>query len=229
LNYRIKLLLLFLCALGTIFVFTTGYAVVDTLSRLNVVETDRDAWQKPAEVIDALHLSPGDTVFDLGCGSGYFSIRLSSVVGKNGKVLAEDIRRLPLFFLWLRTFWQNSNVHTVHGAPLDPRLPAIGANAVLIANTYHELSDSRPILSAIAKSLTAGGRLVIVDRQPAPPRAGETGALDHAIPLSQVEREVQQAGFSVVVQDDRFIEQDPGRESWWLLVARKSDSATGLP
>jgi len=229
LNYRVKLLLLLLCGLGTIFVLTTGYAVVDTLSRLNAVEADRDLWQKPSEVIAALHLSPGDTVFDLGCGSGYFAVRLSSVVGKGGKVFAEDIRRLPLFFLWLRTVLRNSNVEILHGEPSDPHLPVNGVNAVLIANTYHELSDSRSIVSAVSKALTGGGRLVIVDRQPAPAPAGAAVEPDHAVSLAQVETELHQAGFSVVVQDDRFIEQDPGHQSWWLLVARKSDLAASSP
>src|SRR5512140_3333737 len=37
----------------------------------------RDAWQKPDEVLNALHLQRTDRVADLGAGTGYFSVRIA--------------------------------------------------------------------------------------------------------------------------------------------------------
>src|SRR6202047_713282 len=103
-SYRIKLVLFLACAIAVLFLFDTAYQGLNTLPRLNVVEAERDQWQRPSDVIQALDLSPGNVVVDLGCGSGYFTLKLSAPVGKSGRVLAEDIRRLPLVFLWLRKF-----------------------------------------------------------------------------------------------------------------------------
>ena len=102
-NYRVKLLVVLLCALATLFIFDTARSALDTISRLDVVEAERDQWQRPSDVIRALDLKPGNVVVDLGCGSGYFTLKLSLSVGESGRVIAEDIRRLPLSFLWFRT------------------------------------------------------------------------------------------------------------------------------
>lgn len=162
LSYRVKLLLFFLCALTVFLVFNVGYSALNTLSRLDVVEAERDQWQRPSAVIDALDLRPGSVAVDLGCGSGYFTWKLSSRVGDSGRVIAEDIRSLPLVFLWFRTVLKREhNVTIVHGEPNNPHLPK-RVNRGLIANTYHEFRDTRLILVHVYQSLAPGGQLVVV-------------------------------------------------------------------
>lgn len=223
LNYRVKLALFLLCGITTLFLFNTAYQALNTLSRLNVVEAERDQWQRPSDVIQALGLKPGNVVVDLGCGSGYFTLKLSSAVGMTGRVIAEDIRRLPLVFLWVRTFQKGQhNVSVVLGVPNDPRLH-VPVNAVLIANTYHEFTDSQPILVREYQSLLSGGRLVVVDREPRPATTNstQTTAKYHEISADQVQGELLRAGFAIISRQDRFIEQDPSNETWWLIIARK--------
>jgi ubiquinone/menaquinone biosynthesis C-methylase UbiE len=222
LNYRLKLLIFFVCALGVFFLLNTGYSALNTISRLDVVEAERDQWQHPAQVVQALGSRPGDIVVDLGCGSGYFALKLSEPVGKTGRVLAEDIRRLPLAFLWFRTILKNArNVRVVQGDATDPHLPRQRVNEVLIANTYHELIDPKAILAKVRQSLVSGGRLVILDRAPKPADSGSTGLAGHEISAGQVEKELREAQFEVFTRQDDFIERDPDNESWWLIVARK--------
>jgi len=224
LSYRLKLALFFLCAVITLFIVNTAYSGLNTLSRLNSVEAERDQWQRPSDVVQALALKPGNVVVDLGCGSGYFTLKLSAPVGNDGKVLAEDIRRLPLMFLWFRAFLKNEhNVRVMHGDPSDPHLTAQEVNAVLIANTYHEFTDSKSILVHVYRSLVPGGRLVVVDREPQTfeARSGETAMVHHEISSEQVEDELRRAGFEIVDRQDRFIEKDPSNEAWWLIVTRK--------
>ncbi len=116
LSYRLKLLALLICAMATFALLNTGYSALNTISRLDVVEAQRDQWQRPTEILQALAIKPGDTVAEIGCGSGYFSLKLSAAVGKGGRVYAEDIRRLPLVFLWFRTILKNDpNIRVVHG------------------------------------------------------------------------------------------------------------------
>ena len=221
-NYRLKLLLFVLGALAIFFLFNTGYSALNTISRLDQVEAERDRWQRPAEVLHALDIKPGDVVVDLGCGSGYFALRLSPQAGKNGRVLAEDIRRLPLVFLWFRTIVKSEhNITVIHGDVTDPHLPPERVNEVLIANTYHELTDSQAILAHVRESLMPDGRLVVVDRAPKPSDIGASPLTEHEISVEQVEKELRRDQFEIVTLQNNFIDKDPDNESWWLIVARK--------
>ena len=229
-SYRLKLALFFLSALGILFVLNTGYSALNTLSRLNVVEAERDQWQRPMDVVQALGIRQGHVVVDLGCGSGYFTLKLSSQVGKNGRVIAEDIRRLPLAFLWFRTIGKNEhNVSSVYGDPIDPHLPTEKVNGVLISNTFHELTEPQAILAHVRQSLVPGGRLVLVDRAPKATDIGNNQLVEHEISAEQVEIELRKAHFEIVTRQDDFIDKDPARESWWLIVARKPLTDQGHP
>ena len=50
----------------------------------------RDQWQRPDRVISVLGLQPGQTVADIGAGTGYFTVRLAKAPGV-AKVYAVDI------------------------------------------------------------------------------------------------------------------------------------------
>jgi SAM-dependent methyltransferase len=51
---------------------------------------ERDAWQKPEEILDALHLQRTSLVADIGAGTGYFSVRIAKRIPE-GKIFAADI------------------------------------------------------------------------------------------------------------------------------------------
>ena len=53
-------------------------------------DPQRDAWQKPHEVIQALSLPPQGVVADIGAGTGYFAARLANMLPK-GRVYAADV------------------------------------------------------------------------------------------------------------------------------------------
>lgn len=220
-SYRVKLLVLFLGALAVLLVLNVGYSAIETFSRLNSVEADRDQWQRPRDVIQALELRPGNVVVDLGCGSGYFSLKLSTPVGPGGQVIAEDIRRLPLIFLWFRAAARKEhNVKVVLGDPTDPHLPS-HVDAVLISNTYHEFTQSHSILVDVYEALRSKGRLIVVDREPKLANNSDLQSAEHEISAAQVETELRQTKFDVVTRQDHFIEGDSYGENWWLIAARK--------
>jgi len=210
-SYRVKLAIFALGAVVFLFVLNTAYQALNTLRSLDIIEAQRDQWQRSSEIVRALNLQQGSTVVDLGCGSGYFTLKLSPAVGSSGTVQAVDIRRLPLAFLWVRSFIKRRrNVRTVLGEPDNPHLPRT-VDAVLIANTYHELDTPGTILNQISRSLVSGGRLVVAD--PAQTEHGESAS-------ETVEAELRRHGFKIVSRDDDFILQ-PGRGPWWLIVASK--------
>ena len=207
-----KLAIFTLSAVLFLFLLDTAYQGLNTLRRLDFVESERDRWQHPAEIIRTLDLRQDGIVVDLGCGSGYFALKLSAVVSSKGKVYAVDIRRLPLIFLWVRTLINHQhNVKTALGQAGNLHLPFGTINAVLIANTYHEIANPGATLDQIFQSLISGGRLVIVD-----PMQSEQGEVSP----THAENELRSHGFDIVVRDDRFTRQ-PLRGPWWLIVACK--------
>jgi predicted methyltransferase len=222
--YRVRVALFLLGTVLLLFLLGYLYQGIQTLHALDRIESQRDHWQRPSDVIQALNLREGSVVVDFGSGVGYFALKLSPVVGKRGRIIAEDIRREPLVFLRIRAFLRSqSNLRTIRGEIYDPRLPAGFADSVLIANTYHELTEPIPILRHLAKSLKPGGRLVIVDRGPrsgiAESREGQ--AEHHELRADLVETEVRNAGFAIISRDDHFIDRPLDDETWWLLVANK--------
>ncbi len=158
---------------------------------------------------------------DLGSGAGYFALKLSRTVGSRGEVIAVDIRRLPLAFLRIRALLQRRwNLRIVRSEPNDPHLPLGSVDAILIANTYHELNNRRMILARAFQALRSGGRLVIVDRGPEEATEGDAAGGHHELPLAMAESDLLEAGFDLVSRAGRFIDRPPD-EPWWLVAVRK--------
>jgi len=219
-KYWVRLALFVVCALAVLIASNVAYSALNTLSELDQIEAARDEWQRPSEVIQALNLKDGDSVVDLGCGSGYFSLKLSQPVGRKGRVLAEDIRRLPLAFLWVRAAIKGKhNVSVLLGDVEDPHLAPASANAVLISNTYHEFTAPKSILEHVRQSLRSGGRIVIIDRAPRAAEGSNENLRSHEIASEQVEADLRQADFVIENRRDNFIANDPEHESWWMIVA----------
>jgi predicted methyltransferase len=130
---------------------------------------DRDDWNKPEQIMDAVGIADGAAVADLGAGGGWMEIRLARRVGPNGIVYAEDVQPQMIEAINRRMQHEGlTNVRTVMGTTTDPRLPT-GLDAVLIVNAYHEMDDPQipnqilTFLKNVAKSLKPQGRLGVAD------------------------------------------------------------------
>jgi predicted methyltransferase len=193
----------------------TGFAFqgIRTLQTLTVVEAERDQWQRPSDVIQALNLKGGSVVADLGSGAGYFTLKLSDTAGPSGEVIAVDLRRFSLLFLHIRALLQGKhNIQIILGDPDDPHLPAGKVDSVLIANTYHELTAPQSILRHLSQALRPGGHLVVVDRS--------EGEAQHHVSPEAVEMDLRREGFQITSREDSFIQRS-GEDSWWLIVATR--------
>jgi len=145
--YGVRVVLFFVLVVIVAVALFLIYQFTQTLYQLHIAEGERDHWQRPDDVIDSLKLKDGDTVADVGCGVGYFSLKLAPKVAGHGSVLAEDILDGSLTFLWIRAFLHHqSNIRVIHGDLDDPHLPKGGVDAVLIANSYHEFTKPLAIL-----------------------------------------------------------------------------------
>ena len=176
---------------------------------------DRDARQKPAELVAALGLKPGMTVVDLGTGAGYMLPRLSKAVGPSGKVIAQDI--YPDFVEAAKKAASLPNVQFVLGTVKSTNLPAGVADVIFVLDAYHHFDYPLEMLADLGRALKPGGRLVIVEYHKNEESMGRNGfALQH-IRLGEEDavKEIESAGWTAVERKE-FIPRVQ-----WMGVFRK--------
>jgi ubiquinone/menaquinone biosynthesis C-methylase UbiE len=127
---------------------------------------DRELWQRPDLIMDAMGIADGSVVADIGAGSGWFTIRLARRVGPQGIVYAEDVQQEMITALSRRASREGfKNVTPVLGTFSDPKLREKPLDAALMVDSFHEVdaADRVAMLSNLAKALKPQGRLGIVD------------------------------------------------------------------
>ncbi len=173
------------------------------LGKLDLSTLGRDSWQRPADVVEALELQPGDRVADLGAGEGYFVPHLSEAVGAEGRVYAVDVDDEVVEALAQRFPPESTNVETVLAKLEDPMLPDGSLDLVLIVNTYHHIEDRPAYFRKLKRDLRPGGRVAVID--PNQDLGGILGlTLDegHKSSAPVVEQEMLEAGYRVEARHD---------------------------
>ncbi|HVO10401.1 MAG TPA: methyltransferase domain-containing protein [Vicinamibacteria bacterium] len=154
----------------------------------------RDAWQEPEAVVKALRLREGETVADIGAGSGYFTLRLARAVGERGRVYAVDIN--PDMVRHLNRRLRDTgvrNVSTVLSDPADPLLPDASVDRVLIVDTWHHVEDQPAYLERLKRVLKPGGQVIHIDFQKRELPVGPP--LSMKIAREDLVRQMEAAGF----------------------------------
>jgi predicted methyltransferase len=125
---------------------------------------DRDAYQRPDQIMDALQIGDGSWVADLGAGGGWFTVRLARRVGPNGRVYAEDVQKEMIGAIKRRMDREGlTNVHIVLGTQINPGLPPASLDAALMVDAYPEFEQPVTLLRAVSRALKPGGVLGIVN------------------------------------------------------------------
>lgn len=158
----------------------------------------RDVWQMPARVIAALNLRSGQSVADIGSGTGYFAIALAK--GPTApRVYAVDIEPAMVAYVRQRAAKEGlTNVFAVQGAGDRTNLPE-PVDVVLIVDTYHHLPNRVAYFTALKQRLKPSGRLAIVDF-----RKGAPGGPPDEFRFTpeQISGELARAGFTLQAQHD---------------------------
>jgi len=129
-------------------------------------DPQRDAYQKPQEVVAALDLKDGEVIADVGAGSGYFSLRFAHHVGERGRVYAIDINPEMIRYLNRRIRDLNlGNVVTILSDPDDPFLPDASIDLFFLCDTWHHIEHQPEYLALMKRMLKPGGRVAMVDFQ----------------------------------------------------------------
>jgi ubiquinone/menaquinone biosynthesis C-methylase UbiE len=132
---------------------------------------EREREEQPEQVIDALGIRPGQTVADLGAGSGYFSFRMAPRVGTQGKILAVDIQEEMLRVVRRRAQREGvTNVVAIRSTESDSKLPNASVDLLLMVDVYHELEYPYEVMQSVVKALKPGGRVALVEYRKEDPR-----------------------------------------------------------
>ena len=125
---------------------------------------DRDAWQRPDEVVAALGVEVGQSVADIGAGPGYFTLRLARAVGAQGRVFAVEVEADLIGLLRQRIDEAGlGNVAAILARDADALLPAASCDRILVVDTFHHFPDGVAYLRHLAGALRPGGVLANVD------------------------------------------------------------------
>lgn len=151
----------------------------------------RDAWQMPDRVVAALGLKAGQSVADIGAGTGYFSMRLAKSAGAPA-VYAVDIEPKMVDYLKGRAAKEGlKNVTAVQAGPDSPNLPS-PVDTILVVDTYHHIANRVEYFRQLRASLKPGGRLAIVDfRKDAP----DGPPVEFRFTADEISAELAKAGY----------------------------------
>ena len=167
-----------------------GHQAADWLER-----PERQTEERTDLLVPLLRLKPGDTVADIGAGTGYYTRLLATAVGTNlvagtsGLVYAEDIQPEMLEILTNKMAAVGlHNVRSVLGTISDPKLPSESLDLILMVDVYHEFDHPFEMVEAMCRSLKPGGRMVFVEFRGEDPKVPIK--LVHKMTVAQVRKEM---------------------------------------
>jgi ubiquinone/menaquinone biosynthesis C-methylase UbiE len=169
-------------------------------------EKDWNKRQPPNEVMDAVGITEGMVVAEIGAGRGRYAVQVAARVGTIGKVYAEDIDEEALEYVKFRCTRDGiGNIETILGDATDPKLPEGSCDFVYCINTYHHIEEPVPLLRKIIPALKPTGRLVIIEHLPE--KTLDEGFEGHNTPVDSVMAQAKAAGLEFVEQHS-FLELD---------------------
>jgi len=161
----------------------------------------RDREEEPAKLMKALKLKPGMTVCDLGCGNGFYTLKMAKEILPGGKVLAVEIQKEMLDLLDRRATKEGiENYQPILGTVVDPKLPDNAVDLILVVDVYHEMDHPVEMLAALRKSLSEHGRLALVEFRAEDPNVPIKEL--HKMSKAQILKEIPPNGFKLVEQYD---------------------------
>jgi ubiquinone/menaquinone biosynthesis C-methylase UbiE len=158
---------------------------------------ERVARMQVPRVVEALGVTPGMKVADIGSGSGLFT-RPIARAAVSGAVYAVDIDQ-ALLTIVARSAKEAGlqNVRTVLAAAGDPNLPE-RVDLIFVCDTLHHIANQGTYLKTLRKYLAPGGRVAVIDFRDKWPEGHEPMRYSTA----QFEAWMAEAGFSRIASHD---------------------------
>ena len=155
------------------------------------------------QLLKELQVKPGQVICDMGCGNGFYTLKLAQLTGKTGRVYAVDIQQKMLDMLQRRAHAvQVQNIVPLLGTETNPRLPENSIDLVLMVDVYHEFSQPAAMLKATRKSLKPAGRIALVEFRAEDPQVPIKP--EHKMSKQQILKEFPANGLKLTGQFDKL-------------------------
>lgn len=175
---------------------------------------EREQEERTDLLLEALNLKAGESVADIGCGTGYFAERMARKVGPDGVVYGVDIQQEMLDLMQRKMrLKQIKNVKSILGAEADPKLPDASCDLMIMIDVYHEFDVPYEMTRKMIAGLRKGGRLVFVEYR----------AEDPTVPIKEVHKmsEAQVKKEMAIHPELEFVETKKELPQQHIIIFRK--------
>lgn len=148
----------------------------------------------PGPILDLLGIQLGDSVADLGCGNGYFTVPIAKRTGNT--VYAVDIEPKMLERLMSHADRESvTNINAVQATMADTTLEPRCINKWFSAFVMHEVPDLHDVMNEMRRLLVDGGKALVVDWEAVESHFGPP--LHVRIPSETLKMAFEEKGFKV--------------------------------
>ena len=154
---------------------------------------EREAEENSLKLLKNMDIKPGDTIADIGAGSGYHAFKIASL-DTDVFVYAVDIQDEMLAVMDYRIEnLEIDNIAVVKGSEKSVNLPENSVDKILMVDVYHEFSYPKEMIASIKKALRPNGTIYLIEYR----------AEDMSVPIKEVHKmsekqavkELEAAGF----------------------------------
>ena len=129
-----------------------------------LLSTERWTRWTPLALLAQAGMEAGESVLDIGCGPGFWTIPIAEIVGPPGQVIALDVSRELLDALVSRN--PPPCVRPVLGELPAIDLPDASVDFIWAAFVFHEVEQPSVPTSEMHRVLRPNGRLAVLDWRP---------------------------------------------------------------
>jgi len=197
--------------------------VKDFVGRFEV--ESREVYTRRQEILAACQIQPGQTVADIGAGTGLFTRLFSQAVGKDGRVIAVDITQKFLDHI-LRVSREEgqTNVETVLCPADSTGLPPGSLDVAFICDTYHHFEFPQKTMASLYRAVKPGGRVILIDFRRIEGQSTDW-VLNHVRAGQDVfEAEILQTGFRKARED-----KDVLKENYFVVFEKPAPVSPIIP
>jgi predicted methyltransferase len=124
----------------------------------------REVHDRRDDVLKALKISPGDSVADVGVGSGLYTLSLARAVGSDGTVFGVDVQDYFLEHVAAKAKKAGlKNITFVKAAQRSSNLDPESLDLIFICDVFHHVEYPRTYLASLYAALEPGGRMAVID------------------------------------------------------------------
>ena len=197
--------------------------VKEFLGRFEV--ESREVFIRRNEILAACQIKPGQTVADIGAGTGLFTRLFSQAVGKGGLVIAVDITQKFLDHIQQTSREAGQqNVQTLLCKTDSTELPPESIDMAFICDTYHHFEFPYKTMASLHRAMKPGGRVILVDFRRVDGKSSDW-VLSHVRAGQEVfESEITRAGFQKLAEDHKLL-----KENYFVVFEKRSSQSLDSP